>query len=113
MRVLVESPFAGEFGNVKYARKCLRDCLDRGESPYASHLLYTQKGILDDKIPEERARGIEAANAWLEVVDYVVVYCDFGISPGMVKGLAKTIKAGKPLKFRWIEGDVKREEVIE
>jgi DNA polymerase I-like protein with 3'-5' exonuclease and polymerase domains len=48
MRVIVESPFAGGFANVKYSRECIKDCLNRGESPFASHLLYTQKGVLND-----------------------------------------------------------------
>lgn len=102
MRVIVESPFAGGFQNVKYSRECLRDCINRGESPFASHLLYTQKGVLDDRIQVERERGIATANAWLEVADYVVVYGDLGITEGMEKGIAKAIKAGKPVQFRWL-----------
>ena len=41
-----------------YARACVADCLRRGEAPIASHLLYTQPGVLDDDVPEERAQGI-------------------------------------------------------
>lgn len=116
MRVIVESPFAGsnpennrrDFNLVKYSRECLRDSLDRGESPYASHLLYTQKGVLDDTIPEERARGIAAAASWMEVADHVVVYCDLGFSPGMAKGVLRALASGKPVRFRWIR-DQKRE----
>lgn len=53
--VIVESPFAGDVEeNIKYARAAVRDCLMRGEAPIASHLLYTQEGILNDDIPEER-----------------------------------------------------------
>ena len=63
--VLVESPFAGDNDwvialNIKYARACLRDSLRRGECPFASHLLYTQTGVLRDKVPEERKLGIKA-----------------------------------------------------
>jgi hypothetical protein len=39
----------------------------RGESPIASHLLYTQPGILKDDVPEERPLGIEAGLAWRSV----------------------------------------------
>ena len=47
--VIIESPFAGDVDkNIEYARKCVRDSLNRGEAPSASHLLYTQPGILDD-----------------------------------------------------------------
>lgn len=54
--VLLESPYAGNVElNVTYARACMRDCLKRGEAPFASHLLYTQPGVLDDLVPNERA----------------------------------------------------------
>jgi hypothetical protein len=102
MRVIVESPFAGAFSNVRYSRECIRNCLDRGESPFASHLLYTQRGVLDDKIPDERRRGIEAANGWLEVADYVAVYMDLGITTGMLMGVVKAARLNKEFRLRWI-----------
>lgn len=111
MRVIVESPFAGGFANVKYSRECIRDCIDRGESPFASHLLYTQKGVLNDQIPEERARGIATAHAWLEVADYVVVYMDMGVSPGMIRGIVKAVQMGKKVKMRWIKEDRAEQEI--
>jgi hypothetical protein len=64
-RVVLESPFAGDVeANLKYARECMADCLRRGEAPIASHLLYTQPGILDDTKPEERKLGMEAGFTW-------------------------------------------------
>lgn len=52
--VIVESPYAGDIErNVAYARACIADCLKRGEAPFASHLLYTQPGVLDDGVPAE------------------------------------------------------------
>ena len=98
----MESPYAGKFSNIRYSRECLRDCIDRGESPFASHLLYTQKGVLNDSVPAERERGISTANAWLEVADYVVVYCDLGITEGMEQGIKKAIEAKKLVQFRWL-----------
>ena len=51
-RVIVESPYAGDIEkNMRYLRACIRDCLLRGETPYASHALYTQDGVLRDDIP--------------------------------------------------------------
>lgn len=112
MRVIVESPFAGGFANVKYARECVRDCLNRGESPFASHLLYTQKGLLDDSIPSERRKGIDAAHGWLEVADYVAVYMDLEITPGMVVGIVRAVKMGKTIKLRWLREN-RPEQVID
>lgn len=112
MRVIVESPFAGGFANVRYGRECLRDCIDRGESPFASHLLYTQKGLLNDSIRSERDKGMAAAAAWLEVADCVCVYMDLGITPGMVAGIIHAARLGKVVKLRWLRGE-KREEIVE
>lgn len=110
-RVIIESPFAGGFKNVVYSRRCLHDSLDRGESPYASHLLYTQKGVLDDKVPDERRRGIAAADGWLEVCDYVAVYCDLGVSSGMARGMVKAARLNKPVHLRWID-EQRAEEIL-
>jgi len=64
-KVVLESPFAGNVEtNIKYARRAMKHALDLGEAPYASHLLFTQEGILDDNIQEERNKGIEAGLIW-------------------------------------------------
>jgi hypothetical protein len=114
LRVIVESPFAGGFANVKYSRECIRDCLDRGESPFASHLLYTQKGVLNDTVPDERRKGIEAANGWLTVADFVAVYMDLGVTRGMLIGVMKAARNGKPIHLRWLrEEEMREEEILE
>lgn len=101
IRVVLESPFAGDITkNIEYARKCMADCLKRGEAPFASHLLYTQDGILDDDIPHERQLGIEAGFVWGELAEKVVVYQDLGISDGMQLGIDKATARGVPVEFR-------------
>ena len=93
--VIIESPYAGDIPrNVEYARRCVRDSLNRGEAPIASHLLYTQPGILRDKIPEERQWGIDAGLAWRRVADLCAVYTDFGVSRGMQYGIKAAQEAG-------------------
>ena len=100
-RVILESPYAGDVKkNTEYARKCMHDCLMRGEAPFASHLLYTQPHVLDDDIPEERELGIKAGFVWGEVADAVVVYIDYGISGGMQKGLERAKKSGMQIECR-------------
>lgn len=100
-RVIVESPFAGDVeANIDYARACLRDSLSRGEAPIASHLLYTQAGVLRDDIPVERAWGIDAGLAWGAVAAATVVYTDRGISRGMEYGIAHAEAAGRPVEYR-------------
>lgn len=103
--VQVESPYAGDVeANEAYARACLRDSLERGEAPFASHLLYTQPGVLVDLDPEERRWGIEAGLAFLHAVDRSVVYVDRGISSGMAQGVHRALDLGRPVEFRTIEG---------
>jgi len=104
--VILESPYAGDIDrNTMYARACLRDSLLRGEAPIASHLLYTQTGVLRDDIPDERQRGIDAGLAWKAFADATVVYTDYGITPGMEYGIAVAKKAGVPIEYRIILGD--------
>ena len=105
-RVILESPFAGNIKeNIKYAKRCVRDCLKRGEAPIASHLLFTQDGILNDENKAERALGIAAGLTWTDVCDYVVVYTDRGISDGMRIGLQKHIEAGTQIIYRSLNSD--------
>lgn len=108
--VIIESPYAGNVErNVLYAREAVRDSLLRGEAPIASHLLYTQEGILQDDIPEERVKGIDAGLAWRRVADATVVYVDLGLSAGMMQGILAAQERGIPVEFRSlcsIDGEV-------
>ena len=102
-RVVLESPYGnGSILYLKYARLAMRDSLSRGEAPIASHLLYTQEGILNDEIPKERARGISAGHSWIEVADLLVVYLDYGLSEGMLSGIKMASSCSVPLNFRYI-----------
>ncbi len=86
--VLVESPFAGDRErNARYLKAAMRDCIERGEAPFASHMLYTQ--FLDDDVPDERAAGIECGLAWGYHAALTVVYGDLGISEGMRYGIKR------------------------
>lgn len=101
--VIIESPYAGDIErNADYARRCMHDSLTRGEAPLASHLLYTQSGILDDNLDVERQLGIDAGLAWGAKADLTAVYTDLGVSGGMRYGIAKAREAGRPIKYRRI-----------
>lgn len=103
--VLIESPYAGDVQrNVEYARRCVRDSLSRGEAPIASHLLYTQPGILRDEVPSERQWGIDAGLAWRKVAELTAVYTDHGITKGMEYGITAAKEAGVPVEYREIGG---------
>lgn len=85
---------------MRYLRAAMRDCLLRGEAPFASHAIYTQAGVLDDRIPGERELGIEAGLAWGRWADATVVYRDFGISAGMRLGIARAEAQSRPVEYR-------------
>ena len=100
--VIIESPYKGNVPRNKlYLRACIRDCIMRGESPYASHRMLTD--ALDDDDPRERELGIHAGLAWRHarvpirdsdgaVIGHApvqhVFYIDLGWSRGML--LAKS-----------------------
>lgn len=99
--VIIETPYAGDVvTNVVYARACLRHSLLLGEAPFASHLLYTQPGVLDDLKVDERNLGIGAGLELAKRADLTVVYTDHGISDGMQRGIDAARAAGRPLVYR-------------
>lgn len=105
VRVLIESPLAaptaeGVVRNKKFARACMRDCLTRGEAPYASHLLFAQEGLINDDVPEERAIGIHAGLVWGTAAAKTVVYTDLGISPGMDRGILRAKADKREIEYR-------------
>ncbi len=90
--VVIESPYRGdtsdeEWEHIEYMRECLADSISRGEAPFASHGLYTQPGVLNDTDMFDRETGMAAGWAWMLKADLVAVYQDFGISPGMARGI--------------------------
>lgn len=105
VRVFIESPYRAndprEFEeNLGYAKACMRDCIRRGESPFASHLLYPRHGVLDDDIPAQRSLGMACAAAWAECADMIAVYTDRGFSSGMREGIARAEKARQRIEYR-------------
>ena len=111
--VILESPYAATPSasiddHVAFAKRCIHDCLKRGEAPIASHLLFTQPGILRDDSAAERKLGIEAGLAWIPKADYQVFYTDYGWSSGMLGALHTTLKLGR---FFYIRGLDKRARI--
>ena len=106
--VIVESPYGSDDDeivarNVEYARAAMADCLSKGDAPFASHLLYTQPGVLNDRDPDERRRGIEAGLAWGRVAQVTVVYTDLGITDGMKKGINRAHEQGRSVLYRTLD----------
>lgn len=105
--VILESPYSDRNGhpvaeNIAYAEAAAIDCLERNESPLASHLLFTRPGLLDDNEPWERMLGIQAGHAWITVADAMVVYQDLGISEGMAEGIRVAQRLNRVIEYRTI-----------
>jgi hypothetical protein len=83
----------------------MADCLKRGEAPFASHLLYTQPGVLNDNVPSEREHGIVAGFAIAERLDATVVYIDNGVSNGMRMGIIDAVCGKRPVEIRSLESE--------
>lgn len=95
---IVESPYAGNISrNVQYARQLMKWCLNKKYAPFCSHLLYTQ--VLDDNIPEDREKGINAGFAWHAGAKQVVFGVDYGFSGGMRQGLNWANENKIPIKY--------------
>lgn len=104
-RVVIESRYAGDTQlHRAYGCAVLRDCLLRGEAPFASHMLYTQPGVLDDANPADRKLGMTAGLCWTDVADVVVVYTDHGISDGMRSGIRRAMDGGVRVEYRTLTG---------
>lgn len=104
MRTIIESPFMptteeiakSVFSyeelvrqNIVYARLLLADSLEAGESPFASHLLYTQVWS-----EVRRDHGIRAALEWFDATEQVVFGTDLGFSSGMGRAYTKAKDIG-------------------
>jgi hypothetical protein len=79
----------------------MHDCLvNRNESPYASHLLYTRTYVLRDDNPKERKLGIDAGFFWRDVAEKTVFYTDLGMTDGMILGIEDCEKKDKKFEVR-------------
>lgn len=86
--------------NRRYARACMRDCVEYKQAGYASHLLFDQPGILDDTIPDQRATGIELGLAWAARAKIRAIYADVGCTVGMMLGKTQAEEIGQTIVRR-------------
>lgn len=101
--VILESPYQSDdadilFRNKGYLLDCLKNCVSKKESPYASHKIFPD--FMNETI--DREVGIAAGQAWYAHAAYMVVYDDYGITPGMQAGIDyfSSIKSGAKIEYR-------------
>lgn len=109
--VVIESPFAGnkhhtEAEHRAYLQAAIRDCIARGETPYASHQMLTD--AFDDADADERRLGLNAGFAMADALGCkVAIYTDYSASDGMVLGIKAHRLAGRTIEFRKIDPGLK------
>ena len=77
--------------------------------------MYTQPGILDDTIFEEKVKGLQAGKDLINKLDPItVVYEDLDISEGMQWGIDKAKEKGRTIEYRMLgEGWEERQRDLE
>lgn len=96
---IIESPFAGNVKfNKEYAKLCVKDSINRDETPFASHLFYTQ--VLNDGIESERDLGLKLGFNIMKLAARVAVYTDLGISTGMKLGIKNATNLNLIIEYR-------------
>lgn len=110
--VMIESPFSAatleeKNNNLAYARAAVQDSLQRGESPLAPHLWFTE--WLDDNDKAEREHGFACLESWMAKCDRVAVYTDRGLTRGIQFGIGLAFQLGKPVEWRTMENEENEE----
>lgn len=88
--------------NMHYAMQCVRDSLARGEAPYASHVFFDRRGLLDDANPLHREVGMRSGAAWTKRADKFAFYLDLGWSRGMQLAYREACERQVPVEVRYI-----------
>lgn len=110
--VIIESPYGGDIEkNVNYAWRCVQDSCQRGEAPFASHLLYTfavdryaqeSNGQSDPNHWISREEGIKRCETWRCVATKTIFYTDLGWSTGMLQAKKHAEEINQPIEERQI-----------
>lgn len=105
-KVIVETPYSSDRPlNIAYLKACLRNCILRNESPYASHWMIAESGILNEDDPAERKLGIELGHLWITHDNTSIFYLDRGFSHGMALGLQARLRIDRKFIFRILGGE--------
>ena len=99
-RVILESPWQGgpKGRNPIYLNRLIQWCTREGLTPYASHRMLGR--ALRDSEPIERDIGILMGFDWHAVADEMIVGVDYGVSPGMLRGI-ENFQQDCPEKSIW------------
>lgn len=86
--------------NMRYAMLCVKESIARGEAPYASHVFFDRRGLLDDADPSQRRVGMECGLSWSAQAAIFAFYVDRGFSSGMSAAYLVAIRSGAVVSVR-------------
>lgn len=93
------SPYKGSafkrIRNIRYAREITERAINAGFTPITPHLYLPQ--VLNDKIPEERQKGLQIGQELLNVCEVVFIGERYGISAGMATEIESAKKSNKQI----------------
>lgn len=103
MIIFVCSPARGETTarynrNMKNAAQYSRSIALQGDIPITPHLFF--RDFLEERKPDERARGMKMGKELLRFCDEVWVYGADGISEGMKDEIELAEKLGKTVRYK-------------
>ncbi|MCK5150152.1 hypothetical protein KAJ87_04475 [Candidatus Pacearchaeota archaeon] len=94
--VIIESCFNRDFKeHIEYAEKCVKDSLNRGESPFHPHLFYSS--VLG---PEKRQLRTEAGRELEKYSKILAIYTDLDYSGNMFEAIERAKKQGRSIEYR-------------
>lgn len=93
------SPYKGSalkrIRNIRYAREITERAINAGFIPITPRLYLPQ--VLNDKIPEERQKGLQIGQELLNVCEIVFIGERYGISAGMATEIELAKKSNKQI----------------
>lgn len=90
--------------NRHYAMACVREELERGRAPFASHVFFDQPGLLDDANPRHRKLGMDTGQAWSRKGDLRAFFGNRGLSSGMRLGSTMAREQGQEQTSALLKG---------
>ena len=103
--VLVLSPFMAEDPAsarkmVRYATRCIQDCLNRHEAPISTNLFFYD--TLNFKVSIDKDVGLQSMLSWVKNADLIAVYIDYDVTQAMQVVINTAQMKSKKLEYRTI-----------
>lgn len=103
--VLVLSPFMAEDPAsakkmVRYATRCIQDCLARHEAPISTNLFFYD--TLNFKVSIDHDVGLQSMLSWVKSADLIAVYIDHEVTQAMQLVINTAQMKSKKLEYRTI-----------